>query len=364
MKFSGLIESKNAVDAKLLERIENKQRLNVSSHAYSILQHDIDVFQVEAERHSTTMTVLINHIFECFRDQAESSISSALQNRRIELTEKLSDMHDPTAREEAICLLLKSYAAELQKKREDRCKSKGEKITLRILHHNICFLLSEEGQQEASAYHDKVGAYIKAILEEYCDLPYVEREAIYFKKQKDEIDLAIQNKKLLRIVTRKQNISYVKPLELCQDKEHMYHYLLGFTSSSKDGPWKVASFRMSHISSCKRQAHSGVLAPEQKKEIQAAIAQTGIQYLSGSDTQQTIKVEFTSHGEKMYQQILHLRPQHIDHDGLIYEFDCSLKQAEDYFFKFGHNARILEPIHLAEKFRRKYHNAAKKYDSF
>lgn len=364
MKFSGLIESKNAVDSKLLERIENKQRLNVSNHAYNVLQHDIDVFQVESERHSTPMTVLINHIFECFRDQAESSISTALQNRRIKLTGQLSDMQDSSAREEAIGLLLRSYAADLQKKSEDRCKTKGEKITMRILHDNLCFLLSEEGQQEASAYRDKVGAYIKALLEEYSALPFVEREAIYFKKQKDEIDLAIQNKKLLRIVTRKQNISYVKPLELCQDKEHMYHYLLGFAASNKEGPWKVASFRLSHISSCKRQAYSGILTPNQKKEICAAITQTGIQYLSGSDTQQTIKVEFTPHGEKMYRQILHLRPQHTKHDGLIYEFDCSLKQAEDYFFKFGHNVRILEPVHLAEKFQRKYRNAAKRYDSF
>lgn len=364
MKFSGLKESQDALNARLLERIENKQRINISNHADSILKHDLDVFHVEEEKRSTPMTVMINRIFECYRDRAESSIAASLEKRRSKLMEQLSDMQDPIAREEAVRLLLSSYAARLQEQSTERCKTKGNPLSMRILHDNLLFLLSEEGQREASSYHDKVGAYFKAILEEYCALPYVKREEIYFRKQKDEIDLAISNKKLLRIVTRGQYISYVKPLELSQDQDHTYHYLVGLASASKDGPWKIASFRLSSITDCKRQAHSGVLSTDQKKEIHTAMAETGIQYLSGNDTRQEIVVEFTPHGVKLYGQILHLRPQYTSHDGLIYKFDCSLKQAEDYFFKFGHNARILEPVHLAEKFRRKYHNAAKKYDSF
>jgi predicted DNA-binding transcriptional regulator YafY len=272
-------------------------------------------------------------------------------------------MQNSQSREEAIDLLLKNYATELQKKSNDRCSIKGRTLSVRIFQDNLRFLLSEDGQQEACAYQDKIGTYFKALLEEYCQLPYVERERIYFRNQKDEIDLAIQNKQLLRIVTRKQFISYVKPLELCHDKEHMYHYLVGYASTNKNGPWKIVSFRLSSISECKRQVHSGYLTLDQKNKIRKAIAETGIQYLAGSDTRQIIRVEFTSYGEKQYRQILHLRPQYVSHDGLIYEFDCTLKQAEDYFFKFGHNARILEPIHLAEKFQRKYHNAAKKYNS-
>lgn len=310
------------------------------------------------------MCVLINRIFENFREQAESSIASALQSRRIRLSEQLSDLPDPYAREAAIRLLLHDYAAELKEKSKKRCAMDGDTLLMRIFKENLIFLLTDEGQEEGAAYDDKIGHYIKALLEEYCELPYVERERIYFRKQKDEIDMAIQNKKMLRIVTRKQYLSYMKPLELRQDPGRMYHYLVGLTSTSKEGPWQISSVRLSSITNCKKQAYTGSITPKQKNEIRKVISETGIQYLSGSDTRQRIRVEFTPHGENMYRQILHLRPQHTGHDGLIYEFLCSLKQAEDYFFRFGHNARILEPIYLAEKFQRKYHNAAKKYDSF
>ena len=48
---------------------------------------------------------------------------------------------------------------------------------------------------------------------------------------------------------------------------------------------------------------------------------------------------------------------------MIYEFDCTLRQAENYFFKFGHDAMVLEPENLADKFLRKYRNAVKRYET-
>ena len=100
-------------------------------------------------------------------------------------------------------------------------------------------------------------------------------------------------------------------------------------------------------------------ALEKEREIRNAIREVGIQYLA--DTYNKIVVEFTPHGENMYRSMLHLRPQYTKKSGNIYEFCCSERQADNYFFKFGHNARILEPERLADAFRRKYENAAKKY---
>ena len=363
MKFSILKRREAAFDMGDADRIENKLRINLSPHADSILLHDLDVFQVEPERRSTPKCVLINRIFEYFRDQAESSIASTLESRRIRLAGQLSEFPDPQARETAIRLILRDDAEELKEKSRKRLEETGEPFLIRIFKDNLQYLLSDEGQAESQAYNDKIGPYFKALLEEYCQLPYVERERIYFRKKKEEIDLAIRYRKMLRIVTRKQHRSYVKPLELRTDPGRMYHYLVGLTSSGREGPWKIGCFRLCFITDCKRLDYSGFIPSDQEKEIRRAISERGVQYLSGEDPIQKILVEFTPNGEKSYRQILHLRPQYTSHDGLIYEFHCPVKQAEDYFFKFGHNARILEPVYLAEKFQRKYQNAAKKYDS-
>ena len=37
------------------------------------------------------------------------------------------------------------------------------------------------------------------------------------------------------------------------------------------------------------------------------------------------------------------------------------RQAENYFFKFGHQVKILEPQELADKFSRRYESAARQY---
>ena len=73
-------------------------------------------------------------------------------------------------------------------------------------------------------------------------------------------------------------------------------------------------------------------------------------------------VRLTPSGERKYQQILHLRPQYARKEGAVYTFTCTQRQVENYFFKFGHDARILAPQELADKFKRMYESAAEQYE--
>ncbi|MCR5211410.1 MAG: hypothetical protein K6C41_02560 [Lachnospiraceae bacterium] len=50
-------------------------------------------------------------------------------------------------------------------------------------------------------------------------------------------------------------------------------------------------------------------------------------------------------------------------DPHIYRFHAAENQLEFYFFKFGKDARILEPKRLAEKFEMMYSEDAKAYKS-
>lgn len=350
-----------------LNDVENKQRLNLSEHAYMILMNDIGVFQVEEEL--KLGSTIINHIFRCYREVALSSIERAVNNKKRELTDILQAMPSEEGRAEAVELLVKKYKKQLLKESIKRQKQKGNSFLFRIDKENIEFLASSEGKQEGCNYKENVGHYIKAVIEEYCELPYVEREQIYCKEILREIRLAIADKKILKLTLKskngtgtvmKNNILYVKPVRVQQDVERMYNYLVGMISRTQDGPWDIGAVRLTSIKACRWQEKSAYIGNNLKK-IDEAIRQRGVQYLPENRDIQKIIVQFTQEGELQYQRILHLRPLYVDKKGLIYEFRCTLRQAENYFFKFGSNVKILEPIELVQKFRREYQAAAEQY---
>ena len=366
MKFSDLKKRELAFEYGERDRIENKQRISLSSHAYDILHRDIDVFQAKPPKNAGQNTIFsdfVNDVFEKFRADAESSVMCAVRRKKIVLSDLLSSMADQEARDQAISLMLDSYASELKERLTCRCREKDHSISFRIGKENLEYLLSDEGRQEAEVCRDDVGLYMKAVLEEYCELPYVKREAVYFREYVDMIEQAVRDKRMLKVRTRTQWVLYVKPFGLRMDPERMYHYLVGMTALAPEGPWQIGSIRLSNISVCRRLAYPAPITRESERKIAKAIKDTGVQFLLGYDTAQKIVVEFTPQGEQLYRSMLHLRPQCVKKAApLIYEFHCSIRQASNYFFKFAEDARIVEPGELAAQFHDMYRNAAKKYE--
>lgn len=365
MRFSDLVREMEP---------DNKQRINLSSHAYTVLLQDASLFFPSHKTETGGIpSGILNHIFHHFRESAESSIEEARQNRRQALETLLQTMSSQTVRQEAITLLLREYQSELEKKRNARLSQKGCSFSFRIDMENLRELASEPVQKERAHYQDKVGLYWKAVVEEFCELPYSEREKIYQKESWDRILAAISRKKRLKLVLRSSyqaaagstKIWYVRPLSILQDSEKMYNYLTGMMRSELEDPWKCGAIRISSIVGCKEQESHGGVTLEEKRTMEALIRQNGVQYLSSGKQTQTIQVRLTKQGVELYHRILHLRPmftdRHPDGDGWIYEFDCLPWQIEIYFFKFGHDAVILEPQYLAEKFLRKYQGALSAY---
>lgn len=354
-------------------RAENKQRLNLSSRAYTIILNDSVVFRDTSpskQARNALPSHVINHIFRCFRETAQASAALALHNRRMELENLLASVHPNTAGENAVQLLLDGYQKQLSDGIQRR-KEKGIAFSFRLDKNSMEYLASEEGQRERIFYGDRVGSYIKSILEEYAELPYVERERIYYRDILDEIQLAIANKNILKLTMHSvstgkngttNNLLYLKPLGLYQDSERLYNYLVGMKASCKEGPWMPGAIRLTSIKDGKYLKQTAFICKEEKKAIEIAIRKNGVQYLSDSHSSENIKVQFTPEGERMYHRLLHLRPMYTANpEPLIYEFHCTMFQAEAYFFKYGHNVKILEPKSLADKFLRRYQSAANRY---
>ena len=373
MYFTDLKKDLNDSD-KRVDDI-NKQRINLSNHACSILLQDMDAFYHQmkiAPGSGVIDSVIINHIFRNFRDDANASLHLSCKRKQEELKRILSGL-DASVQKQAIAPLIEEHRRTITEQIRRDLSKKGEAYIIRIRRDNLNFLGNEpfpdwhEGikNPQAGLYRDKVGNYLKAVIEEYARKSYFEREAIFCKNTLETIRMAIRLSVMLKVTTQNRYVQYVRPYTIQGDPEQLYHYLAGYLAPGPNGPWRLGSIRLSMITDCEDAFESSDIQAEQIAELDAAIRKNGIQFLSDAthtDLPERIVVEFTKQGKQMYHKMLHLRPMYSNRPGeLVYEFLVTRQQAESYFFKFGHNVKILEPEDLAEKFRRKYESAAKQY---
>ena len=98
--------------------------------------------------------------------------------------------------------------------------------------------------------------------------------------------------------------------------------------------------------------------------IKKQIREKNVQYIQGD--QELYRIELTERGQKMYNSILYLRPSYtakaLSSGGrVVYDFDCTREQIQNYFFRFGKDALILSPDSLREEFAVAYRRASRAY---
>lgn len=369
--------------------ISNKQRINISERTKAILLSDMNVFHIDKESVSTIKadagnlsSNVINHIFRCYRSIAHASIKQTLASEKAELIKVLKKMDDAEQKEIAVECLLKKRREELETESSVRKARKGFSFTFNVDNENIEYLKTDDVQSESDFYEDNVGSYIKTVLEEYADLPFVEREKIFCIDILKTInaDLNEEKAKVIKLhLYSKTNVNgklqetivYMKPYGVRRDSESLYNYVVGMMKRNmQDSEWSVGAIRLTSIRKCECLSNNAIISKEYRKQIEAEIEKRGVQYLSDKGEIQKITVLLDWTGEKMYNRMLHLRPMYItknkldepDDKTFKFEVECTLSQAEFYFFKFGHHAKIIEPKELAELFRQKYFSAAEQYE--
>lgn len=362
--------------------VDNKQRINLSDHAYNVLLEDMEVFRVPHVKKSAldqpNWSGMVNRIFRGYRCTAHASVAQTLANEKNRLMGILGTM-EPAAMEQAAELLVADMRKSLQKEIALRKKHHGHRGEIRIDGDSRKILASPEAQREKEYYDNRIGLYLDVLLEEYAELPFVERERIFYSKELEEFAMGISKGRVVQLIlhsTRRvrdttknnaayvveNNVLYIKPFAAQQDPEHLYNYLVGMISSKPDTDWQIGAVRLSSVKECRRGSGSGALTKDDENLLGSAIKKRGVQYLSETNGGERIVVQFTPEGEKLYHRMLHLRPKYVarSQNGR-YAFDCTRQQAENYFFKFGHHVKILEPCDLAGMFYRKYSSAARQY---
>ncbi|MCH5183761.1 MAG: WYL domain-containing protein [Oscillospiraceae bacterium] len=129
-----------------------------------------------------------------------------------------------------------------------------------------------------------------------------------------------------------------------------------------DEKGKVCNYRISNLKEIRSvdERAGRSFTKEELAEIKNAISQKGVMFVA--EKLASVRLALTEAGMRLYNGTTFMRPKykHIERrdDGrYILEFECTPRQIEYYFFKFGESVELLQPSYLREKFRKKYKNA-------
>lgn len=337
----------------------DKQYLNLSTFAYDTIKNDMLAFD------SPGLSTFINKVFQNFYPNANASIFLTLERKRGEWMEMLKAFPN---KDDVVGCLLAEEAKRLQTEATGYPKDCAVKIRLNNKNYN--YLTDPYGTCCEERYYrrgktgdgqESPGMYIKAVLEEYAGKSFLEREAIYFHEQIDCIQDAISRQKQLKIKVQSGAQFYVRPYAIVTDRQSAYHYLVGLShrvdqDDSLAAPFSFRVARVEDVTLCK--SRSGFLSSAVRRELERLIAEKGASFVGGD--KEIIRVRLTDKGNRMYKNILHLRPQHLSYEednGHIYTFECTPSQIKFYFTRFGRHAQILSPESLSDQFRYFYRAA-------
>lgn len=342
---------------------EQKLMVNLSDLAQQVVDEERLTFGAK------TTAEYLNIVFREFHSKSNASISITLSLYQDKLEDNLRNIKLPTNKKtEVINCLLKEYKDKLTKINNSYPRGKGNGIRFFIQKDNYDFLYNDVLDSDGfrcseEKNYTSIRNYYKAVIEEYCRKPFVERERIYRSKIYNLLQNAITNKCIVEITLINNKKFYVKGYKIDTDSKSLYNYFVGIcTQETSQSTSNYVTFRISNITqvrifNSKKYAFSRTEKDMIEKQIQAL----GIQFLG--DSLEEISVRLTENGIRKYNTMLHLRPEikKIINSN-IYIFNCTLSQAKFYFFKFGEDALVLKPEYLSQEFKEMYIKALSPYN--
>ncbi len=335
---------------------DNKQHLNLSTTAIQVMENDMLCFNTPSRSR------FLNQVFSNYVYDAEASISFSLTREKARLEEALTRLPEG-ARTASVKALLDKHRERLEQVNKTCPKYEGFKF--RINQSNFEYLTADHSECREDMYYPRIGPYFKAVIEEYSRKPYLDREEIYHKDYFEKIRKAIENAMLLKVQVSNRDLYYVYPYKIVPSLGTAYNYLIGYTIPVKPGDSDLhkrsASLRISNLLKCQVVlSKSGRLTAAEKQALDEGLKEKGPQFMTNES--ESIRVFLTPAGKEKFKNQLHLRPPCISViDDSVYEFQCTEIQIEYYFIKFGKDARIISPPHLADRFGQIYTEALEGY---
>lgn len=338
---------------------DQKIRIILSSSAQMTIADDMDIFGVD--KRNQFINTILNNYFK----HAKASLLIYRANRISALCDTSEDEHMSTEElENKKAIVTDIVDAEIREYANNIKKSlhiKGNRRFCYINKYNMKFLAdngykeySGEDMLEYSPYN-RPSQYLRAVIEEYCSLPFIKREEIFKKEAYDIINDAIDKKLVLHIPNAKNpdQIFVVYPHKIVDNKSNTQSYLLCYSKIKgiKDSKMKIVSFSMArlNISEANVTSQNFKLTKEQEKNIENILEHQEIEYLLNEP--ESIEIRLTETGKKIYNSRIYMRPKRTEiKDNNIWVFNCTQLQAYNFFFSFGENAEVINPPELRDRF--------------
>lgn len=229
---------------------------------------------------------------------------------------------------------------------------------------DLQFILSKENEFHFQIVENHylrnrtISKYFRDMFISYVSKSQFKREAIVFSDIVKTLKVAINGKKRISLVDSHGKSHVIEPYELLTTKEELYNYLLG-VEIYKDGRRSINSIRLYKILDVLILEDDNTFTNGEKSLLELTHIH-GAQFPMESENNNII-VSLTKHGIKLFNQSYLNRPKPYKIVDDLYYFNCSYMQIEVYFFKFGCDAKIIEPEFLANRFYYKYLKALKIY---
>ena len=357
---------------------EQRQHLTLSNEADLIIREDSVNFLG-----SENISGCINRIIRNSRETSPASISYVIENKREYYNKVLSTVQRREFNEECkIAVINELIKKDIQEFTSRLQTYPGEKSYKIRLQNDIWEDLYMTDNWREKDYYRSQGAYIKALIEDYASRSVYDREEIFFKDLLTRLQTAILLPKEEALILRikyqtadsKTIACNIKPFKIVSDQARQYHYLVALSCpvNSADKTYNPASFRLSRIDETSIRDHaksygSGSISNVEKTRISKLLKEKGAQFLR--DSEETIKIRLSRKGIELFESQYYMRPasssiidiKPLEDGSSVYSFKCTRRQIEYYFFKFGKEAVVIEPIEFSASLHNKYADAVKAY---
>lgn len=356
------------VSVKDINIERQRQHINISRQADAILEADALAFFGKKN-----YSGMINRIILNSEDSSEASIGLMLSRYREELHSVFGTVND-----KAFHSMLQKLCDHFVEKQLKKMTSypKGKYVNFRLSNDAYTVIFPDGGYSEECEYYGYEGAYIKALVEDYCVKTVYQRECIFLNDLVKAIELNIDAGNQTCLF----NIGYetasgivkeylVKPHRLSNENETNSMYLIAMSKPSKrdEADYAPALFKLNRIRSIRSVKNSygqGKLTKQEVTTLQDLIQKRGIYFLLNKE--ESVQLVLTPDGYRMYRNINYMRPvpelcEELEDGKIQMTFMCPKAHIKYYFFKFGKDVKIISPVDLARDFYKQYEEALSVY---
>jgi len=192
--------------------------------------------------------------------------------------------------------------------------------------------------------------FFRGLFEGYERLSYAARQIEIFKKLYNELEMAVEKRKIIKIEYGEEVIE-IEPYFITSDVRESDNYLFGYSLSNCE----YAVFKLRKI---KGVMFTGKNFAARNEEYVKSVAKNFDPYLSHGHV---VKLRLVGLGLETLENFDLIMPKLLERDGDVLKFECSQRYAEIFFSPFMDRIEIIEPESLRDRFREKLTAAAGLY---